>query len=171
MVNNKINNIILIGMPGAGKSTVGKRLAFISGYDFIDTDTIIEQIQSTTLQQILDRQGLSALQRIESSTILSLHAINHVIATGGSVVYYENAMQHLHSIGWIIYLKTSLPLILKRLTNTETRGIARHPGQTIEDLYSERSLLYEKYADSTVEGDCLSVEEICTYIIAMLRTK
>jgi shikimate kinase len=153
-------NITLIGMPGAGKSTVGIILAKNLGLGFIDTDVLIQINQQDTLQNILDQQGYLALRKIEEQEILKLNVQRHVIATGGSAAYSEPAMEHLGSLSTLVYLDVSLPELRKRITNFTTRGIAKAPQQTFEDVFAERQRLYSRYADVVVSGDAIGQEEL-----------
>jgi len=154
------NNIILIGMPGAGKSTVGVILAKSLGMQFIDTDLLIQERAGRLLQEILDTDGPDTFKRIEEETILSLHPHHAVIATGGSVACSGAAMAHLKSEGLVVYLEISYEEMKARLKNITTRGILLLPGQSLRGMYDERVPLYEKYADLTVAclgGDLESV--------------
>jgi shikimate kinase len=144
------NNIILIGMPGAGKSTVGVVLAKTLGYDFIDTDILMCKRIGTTLQTYIDEHGIDAFLNEEEKTALSVECENTVIATGGSMVFSEPAMQRLKSGSVTIFFDIPLPELKKRLENIRTRGIAAVDGQTIEDIYRQRHPLYRKYADVTL---------------------
>lgn len=144
-------NIIMIGMPGSGKSTVGVVLAKTLGYDFVDTDLLISKQQKDTLQHILDREGLDYFLKCEEQAGLSVDCNRTIVATGGSMVFSEAAMAHLKSIGKVVYLDVALEELEKRLTNIKTRGIAAKPGKTIGDIYRERTPFYEKYADVTVQ--------------------
>ena len=153
-------NIILIGMPGAGKSTVGVVLAKALGMQFIDTDILIQERAGRMLQEILDTDGPDVFRRIEEEVILSLHPHHAVIATGGSVVLSGDAMAHLKSVGSIVYLEISYAEMAGRLKNITTRGIFLLPGQNLRGMYDERVPLYERYADLTVAcmgGDLESV--------------
>ncbi len=145
-----MDNIILIGMPGSGKSTVGVLLAKLLGYGFIDSDLIIQHTAGKKLFEILRDEGAEYFARLESSANANLMAHNTVIATGGSVVYSKEAMEHLKSIGTVVYLRVSLKELERRVNNFETRGIVMKKGQTLADIFEERASLYEKYADITV---------------------
>ena len=138
-----MNNITLIGMPGAGKSSIGVVLAKVLGYQFIDSDLLIQKEEKRTLSEIIEQDGIDGFKAVE----------NTVIATGGSVVYCDEAMQHLKSEGVVVYLKISLKLLSKRLGNLKDRGVVLKEGQTLESLYEERTVLYEKYADIIDEED------------------
>ncbi len=144
------SNIVLIGMPGSGKSTVGVVLAKAMGLSFVDVDLEICRIHGGSLQQIVNRFSHEDFLRIESEAALSLRCRDSVIATGGSMVYSEAAMRHLKENGIAVYLKAELSEIEKRICNLETRGIAFLPGETLTDLYVGRTPLYEKWADITV---------------------
>ena len=137
-----MSNVILIGMPGAGKSTIGIVLAKVLGYDFLDSDLLIQKEEGKLLWQIMETEGTDGFNRIEADRC--------VIATGGSVVYGQKAMEHLRSIGTVIYLKVSCAILEERLGDLTKRGVVFRPGQTLLDLYKERVPLYEKYVHITV---------------------
>ena len=162
------SNIILIGMPGSGKSTVGVILARLTARDFIDTDVLIQISENRTLQDIVDTEGYMKLREIEEKEILALNCKNHVIATGGSAAYSHKAMTHLKSDGIIIFLKVDLPTLESRIHDFDTRGLAKRPDQSFADLFEERYVLYKKYADITIEFAALSQEEVCETIIRRL---
>ena len=147
-----MNNIILIGMPGCGKSTVGVLLAKILGYAFIDSDLLIQAREGKKLYQIINENGEEYFKAVENAVNASINTKNTIIATGGSVVYCKEAMEHLKSIGTIVYIKITPEQLLKRINNIATRGVVIKKGETLLDLYRERSPLYEKYADITVES-------------------
>ena len=159
------SNIVLIGMPGAGKSTVGIRLAKMISCDFIDTDVIIQISQGRSLQDIINMEGHMVLRQIEEDILLNLKCFNHVIATGGSAVYSHSAMKYLKSQGVIVFLDVDLPILKTRIRNFETRGLAKRPDQTFADLYEERYSLYKKYADIMIDCGNLKQEEVCAVII------
>ena len=161
-------NIVLIGMPGAGKSTVGVVLAKALGMQFVDTDILIQERAGRILQEILDGEGPDAFKRIEEETILSLNPRNAVIATGGSVVYSEDAMAHLRSAGVVVYLEISYDAMVKRLENITTRGILLLPGQSLREMYDERIPLYERYADLTVACTGGNLESVVGSVIKAL---
>ncbi|KUG19360.1 shikimate kinase i [hydrocarbon metagenome] len=163
-----MQNIILIGMPGAGKSTVGVVLAKTLGMQFIDTDILIQERAGRMLQEILDEDGPDAFKRIEEETILSLHSRRAVIATGGSVVSSPDAMAHLKSGGVVVYLEISYEEMEKRLKNIKTRGILLLPGQSLREMYDERVPLYEKYADRTVACSGEDLESVVGNVIEAL---
>ncbi|MDA8083057.1 MAG: shikimate kinase [Nitrospiraceae bacterium] len=163
MDNN--SNIVLIGMPGAGKSTVGIILAKMTSRDFIDTDILIQLSTGRSLQEIVDTDGPLALRGIEEEVILSLAGRHNVIATGGSAVYSAAAMDHLRSTGTVVFLDVDLAALTSRIHNIHSRGIAKRPEQSLEDLFGERLVLYRKYADITVACTGRSQEEVCAQII------
>jgi shikimate kinase len=146
-------NIILIGMPGSGKSTIGVQLAKHFGLNFIDSDLLIQAHQGKTLQQILNDQGYQALRNIEEEELLKIQLQNDLLATGGSAVYSDRAMQHLKQQGDIVYLSVSFQEILKRIDNEDSRGIARPAGQSLQGVYRERVPLYERYADLSIDNE------------------
>lgn len=146
----KDGNIVLIGMPGSGKSTVGVILAKTLGMDFVDADILICRRENTTLQEILDSRGLDAFLQVEEDTILEMDCRSTVIATGGSVPLREKSMEHLAKRGTFVYIDVPLPELEKRIRNITTRGIAFAPGQTLADIYELRTPIYRKWADITV---------------------
>jgi shikimate kinase len=150
-IPGSVRNIVLIGMPGAGKSTVGVLLAKTLGRRFLDTDILIQESTGRLLQEIIDEDGAGAFLAIEEEALLTLHRHRTVIATGGSVVYSHRAMEHFRQQGIFVYLKVSCAEMERRLNNITTRGIVLHPGQGLRELYNERVLLYERYADITVD--------------------
>lgn len=163
-------NLVLIGMPASGKSSVGVILAKLIGYDFIDTDILIQRAERKRLSEIIAEVGVDGFLEIEARVNASVEADHCVIATGGSAVYSEEAMRHLKKIGLIMYLKVDFETIRKRLGNIKQRGVVLREGQTLRDLYEERAVLYEKYADAVVEeqGD---VEDVVVGILRMMKKK
>ena len=145
------DNIILIGMPGAGKSTIGIVLAKVIGYTFIDSDIIIQNEKQMLLHQLIEKYGLEGFNSIENEINSKISAHKSIIATGGSAVYGKEAMSHLKSIGTVIYLKLPYEKIKERLGDLNKRGVSIKKGQTLKSLYEERIILYEKYADITIE--------------------
>ncbi len=164
-------NIVLIGMPGAGKTTIGPLLAQALGRVFTDTDTIIEQAQGMSLQRIVDTQGYQALRAIEAKQLSALDVDEQVIATGGSAVYSPQAMAALQRKGVIVHLHVDLDVIRARMDNFATRGIARAVGQTLDELYTEREALYRRYAEVSVVVSALTPEAACEAIIQALSTE
>jgi shikimate kinase len=161
-------NIILIGMPGSGKSTVGVILAKMLAKRYLDTDILLQNIEKRCLQDIVDKEGHMALRKVEQKVLLSIHCRNHIVATGGSAAYSEPAMMHLKRDGIIVFLHADLQSLNRRIHNYETRGLAKRPDQSFQDLFEERLALYEKYADITVESSKLSQDQVCDAIVAQL---
>lgn len=145
-----MDNIILIGMPSCGKSTLGRILAKELGYGYVDTDDIIIRQNGCPLRDILDAEGVDGFVRREEETICSVQAQRTVIATGGSAIYSEKAMAHLKTLGRVVYLCLTFDEVERRLGDLHARGVAIAPGSTLQDLFNERLPLYEKYADLTV---------------------
>lgn len=158
MAGNK--NIILIGMPGAGKSTVGVVLAKKKGCRFLDSDLLIQEQYDALLHELIERHGIEGFLKIEEEVNASIDVMRTVIATGGSVVYGEKAMAHFKEIGTVVYLALSCEGIIKRLGDLHERGVTLREGQTLEDLYVERVPLYEKYADVTIDCENKGIREI-----------
>lgn len=166
-----LNNILLIGMPGAGKSTVGVLLAKELAMGYIDTDIPIQTSQGKSLQYIVETQGYLALREIEQSVLLGLNLDNHVIATGGSAVYSDAAMQHLKQNSLCVFLDVSLESLQARIHNYATRGLAKPESQSIEQLFQERQALYERYMDVKVDCEKLSIDQVCGKVISMVQEK
>jgi shikimate kinase len=158
------SNLTLIGMPGAGKSTLGIILAKNLGLGFIDTDVLIQINHQQTLQKILDEQGYLALREVEEKEILKLNIDRHVISTGGSAVYSEKAMAHLKQISTVIFLEADIDVIKTRIHNIGSRGIAKAENQTFEELFEERRKLYLRYADITIDCNHLDQESLAAQI-------
>ncbi len=167
---HKIPCISLIGMPGVGKSTVGTALALQLQWAFVDSDYIIESLYGVPLQQVTDVMSKEEFLDVEMDVVASLRLFRTVIATGGSVVYRQKAMKHLQSLGPIVFLRSPLPLILERIARNPQRGIAIAPGQTIEDLFTERSALYTEYSSCILDVDDMSPEECAKAIMHLLHT-
>ena len=145
------DNIILIGMPGVGKSTIGIVLAKVLGYQFVDADLLIQEAEGKLLSELIEEYGTDGFIEIENRVNSQIQTHRSVIATGGSVIYGKEAMEHLKSIGTVVYLKQNLRVLQRRLRNIKGRGVVLKEGQTLVDLYKERTVLYEKYADITVD--------------------
>lgn len=159
------NNIILIGMPGAGKSTIGAVLARRLGYGFIDSDAVIEERCGKKLHEILSANGETGFLEIENRINAAMNVKNQVIATGGSAVYGKEAMEHFSRIGDIVYLKLSFKEVAARLGDLKQRGVAFKAGQTLEDIYAKREPLYEKYAGVTIDCEGKSIRKIVSEIV------
>ncbi len=157
-------NLILIGMPGCGKSTVGVVLAKALAMDFVDSDLVIQKETGKRLSQLIDEMGDEGFRAVENRINAHLQAENSIIATGGSVVYGEEAMRHLKDIGTVIYLKLSCEAIADRLGDLHARGVTIRPGWTLRDLYNERTPLYEKWADLTVDCEQMKLREVVGWI-------
>ena len=162
-------NIVLIGMAGAGKSTLGVLLAKALGMDYLDTDILIQQHAGMLLQEIIESDGMEAFLKMEEQVICGLNADNYVIATGGSAVYSHAAMQALKAAGRIIYLRVPFKEIKKRIKNIKTRGIVLKAGNTLKEEYKEREALYRKYGDHTVDCAGKSVEHCVSEILKTLK--
>lgn len=154
----KSDNIVLIGMPASGKSTVGVILAKLLGYDFIDADLLIQRREGRLLSEIIRDEGLDGFLAIENDVCRCINASHAVIATGGSAVYGEEAMRHLGEIGWIVWLNADFETIRGRLSDIRGRGVVLRDGQTLEALYEERAILYRRWADLTVNEDGQGLE-------------
>ena len=165
LVNDR--NIILIGMPGSGKSTVGVVLAKALGYRFIDSDLLIQETLGDRLSEIIEKEGIPEFHRLENIINLRINPENTVIATGGSAIYGEEAMNHFRQIGTVIYLKLSYEEIEKRLGDLKMRGITIKEGETLKDLYEERIPLYEKYAHVVLDTEGLMLRETVSEIISL----
>lgn len=166
-MDKSTDNIILIGMPGAGKSTLGVVLAKILGYEFIDADLLIQSKLDKTLQKIIDACGPDGFIEVENEVLCTLSAHRSVVATGGSAVYSDEAMTHLGSIGTVVYLKVSYEELQNRLGGLHERGVVMKNGMgmSLADLYAERLPLYEKYADLTIDIDGMSVRDAARTLV------
>jgi shikimate kinase len=164
-------NIVLIGMPGSGKSTIGVLLAKSLLMPFIDTDLLIQQKENRFLQDIINNEGIEKFLAVEETIILNLKATNHIIATGGSVILKDSAVQALKFNGILIYLQLTFSEIEKRISNITTRGIAKLKSQSLLDIYIERIPLYEKYSDITIQCSNKDTEEIVNQISFELSKK
>ena len=154
------DNIVLIGMPSCGKSTVGVVLAKALGYRFVDSALVIQARTGKLLSEIIDEKGLEAFNEIENEINASLDYHKAVIATGGSVIYGKEAMEHLQSIGQVVYIELPFETLCERIGDLTARGVSIKEGQTFRELYEERRPLYEKYADITIHGEKLSIREM-----------
>jgi len=165
---NAPNNLALIGMPGAGKSTLGVLLAKRVARSFLDTDLLIQQAEGASLREIIEKHGVAFFRSAEERIVLALECSNAVIATGGSVVYSEEAMEHLGRLGPRIYLDVPLAELDRRLGNLDERGVIREPGQSLEGLLAERRPLYERWADIRVDCDGLEHDGVVSAVIRAL---
>lgn len=163
-----MNNIVLIGMPGVGKSTVGVILAKELGYQFVDADLLIQKQEKRLLKEIIAQEGVDGFIQIENRVNASIEAERTVIATGGSVIYGQEAMEHLKKIATVVYLKLPYEQLQKRLGNLKNRGVVLRDGQTLKGLYEERTVLYEKYADLTIDETNKGIEETLQSIVDAL---
>lgn len=164
----EFGNIILIGMPGCGKSTVGVLLAKTLGKNFLDTDVHIQAARGRNLQDIIDADGLEVFCETESDYLLKLNQTNTVIATGGSAVYSTVAMEFLRAMGVVVFLDISLDEIEKRLTNLAVRGVVMDPGETLQTLYAKRRSLYKQFAEVTINCNGLDHEQTIQAIITAI---
>lgn len=165
-----MNNIVLIGMPGSGKSTIGVILAKRLGYDFVDTDNLISDREKTTLQDIIDKKGVSEFLKIEGIVGEELNIDNTVIATGGSMVFSDSAMKNLLKDSKCVFIDVPLPEIKRRVKNIDTRGIAMEKDDTLDTLYEKRMPKYREYADITVEVKQNSkIDNVVSKILGMIK--
>ena len=162
-------NVTLIGLPGAGKSTIGVVLAKVLGYDFVDSDLLIQREEGKRLWEIMRDEGTEGFNRIEERVNSQIDVSDSVIATGGSVIYGPKAMEHLREISTVVYLKVTCPVLKRRLGDLTKRGVVFKPGQTLEDLYQERVPLYEKYAHVTVNVSRKTVQQSVNAITEALQ--
>jgi shikimate kinase len=162
-------NIVLIGMPVSGKSTAGVILAKMLGMDFVDTDLVIQQREKALLRDLIEEYGVEGFMEKEEKAVLSVSPVNTVIATGGSVVYSEKAMRHLSSIGTVVYLKVAEDELLRRLQDIRERGVVLKDGETFKEMFDSRSILYERYADITIEEGSAGIEATLSEMLKELR--
>ncbi len=163
-----MKNIIFIGMPASGKSTVGVVVAKRLGYGFVDTDLLIQAQEKKLLKEIIAEVGNEGFLKIENQVNRDVNVERCVISPGGSVVYCEEAMDHFKEIGTIIYLKVSYETINQRISNAKNRGVVLKEGQTLKDLYDERTALFEKYADCVISEEGLSLEETIDEVLDLV---
>lgn len=156
-----MKNVVMVGMPGSGKSTIGVILAKSLGFDFVDTDLVICKREGKKLQEIIDTEGLEKFLEIEQQVGEAISPVNSVVATGGSMILSDEAMKNLKKDGIVVYVEVPLKILKKRITNMKTRGIAFKKGETLEDIFRVRTPLYEKYADITITADENTVPEDC----------
>lgn len=166
----KKSNIVLIGMPGAGKSTLGVVLAKILGMDFVDGDILIQNQVGNTLQKIIDAQGVDGFLQVENDVLAAVDVQNTVISTGGSAIYSDEAMRHLTDIGTVVYLDVSLEELRSRLGSLHERGVVMHKGvsMSLDEIFEERGPLYRKYAEVTLQTDGLTVREATRKLVDAL---
>jgi len=162
-------NLVLIGMPGVGKSTLGVLLAKDLSRPFVDTDIHIQTMEGRSLQAIIMEEGIEHFKELEEAYVLGLKCEGSVVATGGSVIYSPAAMKHLRTAGVSLLLELSLPLLEKRIRNMDARGIVRAPGQDLGILYEERRPLYQRYADIRISCDQKDHEQLLREIHAQLK--
>lgn len=166
---NGRDNIVLIGMPGVGKSTVGVILAKVLGYQFLDADLAIQEQEGKLLREIIEEVGTEGFIQVENRVNAGLQCSKTIIATGGSVVYGQEAMEHLKEIGTVVYIEVPFKILEKRLSDIRGRGVVLKAGQTLYDLFMERTPLYEKYADVRVSEEGLNVEETVEALVEKLQ--
>lgn len=163
------NNIILIGMPGAGKSTLGVLLARAMNYRFLDTDLLIQEREGKLLCEVIEEKGLEGFLKIEGEVNAGVNAERTVIAPGGSAIYSENAMKHFSEIGTIVYLHVPVTELSKRLGDLKRRGVVLKEGQNLENLYEERRVYYERYAKVTVDVTQNEIGEVLAELVQKLK--
>lgn len=163
------SNVVLIGMPGSGKSTCGVVAAKMLLKNFFDTDLLIQNLEGASLQSIINDKGTDYFESAEENSILSLDIQGTVIATGGSVIYSDKAMEHLKSLGKIIYLHLEYEQMCSRINNMSTRGILMKNGETLRDMYNERLPLYQKWADVTIDCNNGTVEQTANAIVSAVK--
>ena len=166
-----MSSITLIGMPGAGKSTLGILLAKALAKDFLDTDVLIQQREGCTLQAYQKTHGLASFRQMEADTVLGLSVSDTVIATGGSVVYSATAMAHLRSLSQVVFIDVPLDVLQQRIHNMESRGIVLKPGQSFDLLYQERWPLYEAAADLRIDADHHAMDAVLALMIDALKDR
>lgn len=162
-----MKNVVLIGMPGSGKSTIGVVLAKVLGYEFLDTDLLIQKREHRKLSRIIAEQGIEKFLEIENDVLKSINADHHVIATGGSAIYGKEGMEHLKETGTVLYLKIGYKELCERLGDLTARGVVLKKGQSFEELYKERIPLYESYADIVIDEKNKHIRQIVDEIAEM----
>ena len=170
-MNNTLDSIVLIGMPGAGKSTLGILLAKALGLGFLDTDIVIQIQEEKTLQEILDGSDYLQLRSIEEQVLLTEQVAGKVVATGGSAVYSREGMARLKESGSVVFLDVPLKALEQRISDFDSRGIASRPGQSLESLYNERCALYREYADITIDCSGQRLEETLQLVIKQIHDR
>lgn len=163
------NNIVLIGMPGVGKSTIGVILAKVLRYQFLDADLLIQEQEGKLLKDIINEVGTEGFIQVENRVNANINCDRTIIATGGSVIYGQEAMEHLKDIGTVVYLEVPFSVLEKRLSDIKGRGVVLKDGQTLYDLFLERTPLYEKYADIRISEEGLGVEETVDLLVSKLQ--
>ena len=163
-----MKNVVLIGMPGCGKSTCGVLVAKALCMDFVDTDLLIQQKEKMPLQAIIDQKGEGCFEQAEESAVCGLSVSGAVIATGGSVVYSQKAMAHLKQNGFVVYLNVSFQTMLKRIADIKSRGILLKQGETLEAMFKSRGALYSQYADFVLDCDDKSIESTVSEIVNLV---
>ncbi|MFT5082839.1 MAG: shikimate kinase [Lentisphaeria bacterium] len=163
------SSIILIGMPGSGKSTLGEKLARRLNKTFIDTDRLIQAQEGTTLQDYLNKNGFLALRQVEEQVIVEGEFYNAIVSTGGSVIYSAKALQALSHFGPLVWLDISYKTLMKRVTNQQSRGLACAPGTDLCTLYNERHPLYERYAEFRLDANDCEIDEACQGLLGLIN--
>lgn len=163
------NNIVLIGMPGVGKSTIGVILAKVLRYQFLDADLLIQEQEGKLLKDIIAEVGTEGFIQVENRVNANINCDRTIIATGGSVIYGQEAMEHLKEIGTVVYLEVPFSVLEKRLSDIRGRGVVLKDGQTLYDLFLERTPLYEKYADIRISEEGLGVEQTVDLLVSKLQ--
>ncbi|MCB6414324.1 shikimate kinase [Faecalimonas umbilicata] len=166
-----MDNIIFIGMPSAGKSTIGVVAAKRMGYEFVDTDLLIQKQENRLLKDIIAEKGIDGFLAIEDSVNASVEAEHAIISPGGSAIYCKNAMKHFKEIGTVVYLRVSFQTISERIGDARQRGVVLKEGQTLKDLYDERTALFEKYADITICEDGLTLAQTIDKVLEALESR
>ena len=165
------SNVTLIGMPSAGKSTIGVLLAKLLGYSFIEAEILIQEKEGRLLKEIIAQEGMDGFLQVENRVNASIEAKRSVIAPGGSVIYGKEAMEHLKEISTVVYLKMSYEELERRVGDVVDRGVALKEGMTLRDLYDERTAYYERYADITIDEEGMTPGQTVDLLRAMLEKK